>query len=172
MRSAALSVKVLPLLYLLPPGCFASSFSSGFLAVVIFSALSRSALSATLRNTLPWASLMNCTNWRMSQYRPCAERGCQIRGKQKRVSQCENESWFSVYASQAVFVRMEETTAQLLSGRPLILCPSSTVFHLPPTCTSNASFRLSGHHVSAEQFLKEKSYVCTPQSGLSMSFSP
>lgn len=53
MRSAALSVKVLPLLYLLPPGCFASSFSSGFLAVVIFSALSRSALSATLRNTLP-----------------------------------------------------------------------------------------------------------------------
>ena len=56
--------------YLLGPGCLASSFSSGFLVAVTFSALSRSALSATLRNTFPWASLMNCTSWRMSQYRP------------------------------------------------------------------------------------------------------
>lgn len=53
MRSAALRVRALRHSYLLPPGCLASSFSSVFLAVVIFSALSRSALSATLRNTLP-----------------------------------------------------------------------------------------------------------------------
>lgn len=68
------------------------------------------------------------------------------------MSQCEDKSRFSVCASQAVFVRVKETPAQLLSGRPLIRCRSSAGFHLPPTWTSNASFRLSGHHVSSEQF--------------------
>lgn len=63
--------------YLLGPGCLPSSLSSGFLVAVTFSALSRSALSATLRNTFPWASFMNWTSWRMSQYRPWAGRGWQ-----------------------------------------------------------------------------------------------
>lgn len=51
----------------------ASSFSSLFLVVLSFSALSRRALRATRRKTFPWDSFINWTSWRMSQYRPWFE---------------------------------------------------------------------------------------------------
>lgn len=59
---------------LLPEGFGSCSASSVFFPGINFSALSKRALSATLRNTFPWASLINWTSCRMSQYKPWAVR--------------------------------------------------------------------------------------------------
>lgn len=55
---------------LLPEGFASCSVSSVFFPGINFSALSKRALSATLRNTFPWASLINWTSCRISQYKP------------------------------------------------------------------------------------------------------
>ena len=55
------------------PGLDSGSFSSTFFPGANFSALSSKALRATLLKTFPWASLINWTSWRMSQYSPYLE---------------------------------------------------------------------------------------------------
>lgn len=67
---------------LLPEGFGSCSVSSVFFPGINFSALSKRALSATLRNTFPWASLINCTSCRISQYKPWAARHHEIKPKQ------------------------------------------------------------------------------------------
>lgn len=59
---------------LLPEGFGSCSVSSVFFPGINFSALSKRALRATLRNTFPWASLINWTSCRISQYKPWAAR--------------------------------------------------------------------------------------------------
>lgn len=55
---------------LFPAGLGSGSLLSTFFPGASFSALSSKALRATLLKTFPWASLINWTSWRMSQYSP------------------------------------------------------------------------------------------------------